>query len=452
LSSHTDSARRPSRPRAGLWLIALALILAGTPAAAHARSIKLWPLFEYEHDEAAGTRSVKALGPLIEYRSDPDYYRLMLRPVLSIRQARGVHDDEVRVLYPLLTSRWAPIEQSTTALGGLLKYTTNTTEDGRALTLQRFRAFPFYFYDWDVPRGGRVSLVPFYADLEDFAGFERVEMLGFPLYLRLRQPLVDRQYLPFPFIGRVGGELGSGHRVWPLYGRKTLGETDDSGFVLWPFYVWETRTSQGESERRFMSFPFYSRVSGPRRESTAFGTIFYVHTLDRTAEQESWGFPWPLWVYQKSTTTDERLTFRLFPFYQARRQGQLEARFVAWPLYRERHFSDDQHTYERRDALLVLARDERWADLESGTSGSLRTVFPFYRNEVDGDWEDGNVLALLDAVLPRNDAVRMLYAPLWAAYAWNGPVEDPRWSAGWGAVTHGPRGTVYPWHWGRDQP
>lgn len=420
-----------------------ATLLSAPPATA--RTLKLWPLFEYQSDAAAGTRSVKLLGPLLEYQSDPHYLRLAIRPLLSIRQARVGHDDEVRILYPLMTSRWGEEEQTTTAAGGLFRYRTATSAGGKTLTRQHFRAFPFYFYDWEPAGGTDASLVPFYADLESFLGFERVQMIAFPGYLRLRQPLVDRRYLLFPFFGTVGGPLGSGYRVWPLYGRKTFGATYDSGFVLWPFYVWETRTERGESEERLVSFPFYSRVRGPARASTAYGTIFYVHTFDRAAAEESWGFPWPLWVYEKSTATDERMTLRLFPFYQSRRQGQLDARFVAWPLWRERRFSDDGVRYTRTDGLLVLYRDEERTNVARGTTTRLRTLFPAYRDERDDDVAQGGAPALLDAILPQNLAVRELYAPLWQVYAWDGPVQAPRWSVAWGALTHAHDTTTYPW-------
>jgi len=429
--------------RAGLWLIALTLVLAAVPAVAHAGVLKLWPLFEYEHDEAAGTRTVKVLGPLIEYRSDPEYYRLMLRPVLSIRQARGIHDDEVRILYPLLTSRWAPVEQSTTALGGLVKYSTATTEDGRALTRQRLRALPFYFYDWDVERGSRVSLVPLYADLENLFGFERVEMLAFPAYLRLRQPRVDRRYLPFPFIGTVGGELGSGHSIWPFYGRTTLDATADSGFVLWPFYIWESRTGEDGSERRFTSFPFYSRVSGPRRESTAYG-IVWVHTIDRAAEQESWGFPWPLWMYERTAT--ERRLLRLWPLYENSRQRPLDS--LSLPtLYRYRTFSDAGFEWSRGDGLFFVFRNEHSTNRSLRTERHVEGVLPIYRAVRVDAREEGGAPALLDGIWPENEAVRSLFAPLWQAYAWDGPIGAPRWSVAWNAVTHDATGTHGPWRW-----
>ena len=45
--------------------------------------------------------------------------------------------------------------------------------------------------------------------------------------------------------------------------------------------------------------------------------------------------------------------------------------------------------------------------------------------------------ALFDALFPRNLAIRELYAPLWQVYAWDGSVEEPRWSVAWSTAMAG---------------
>ncbi len=95
--------------------------------AAAARQWKLWPLFDYTSNDETGTRNLKVLGPLIEYDSDPQYRTVAVRPLFSVRQARVGRDDEVRVLYPLITARWKPEEQTTRSLFGVLTYRTTTS-------------------------------------------------------------------------------------------------------------------------------------------------------------------------------------------------------------------------------------------------------------------------------------------------------------------------------------
>jgi hypothetical protein len=269
-------------------------------------------------------------------------------------------------------------------------------------------------------------------------------MLAFPAYLRLRQPFVDRQYLPFPFVGTVGGELGSGHSVWPFYGRTTIGTTTDSGFVLWPLYMWESRHDESGSEERFTSFPFYSRVSGPRRERTAYGTIVWVHAIDRDAEQESWAFPWPLWMYERSAT--QRHLLRLWPLYENSRQRPPDS-FSLPALYRYRTFGDAGFEWSRGDGLFFVFRNEHSMNRGQKTERHIEGVLPIYGAVRDEAYEQGGAPALLDGIWPENDAVRSLFAPLWQAYAWEGPLGEPRWSIAWDAVTHDATGTHGPWRW-----
>jgi hypothetical protein len=37
-------------------------------------------------------------------------------------------------------------------------------------------------------------------------------------------------------------------------------------------------------------------------------------------------------------------------------------------------------------------------------------------------------------------------------YAWEGPVDAPRWSVAWGAITHENDTTTYPWRWDPREP
>jgi hypothetical protein len=162
------------------------------------RHIDLWPWFSYEADPATQTTRLRILGPLLEYKSAPDRVLLAFRPLISIDQARVGHDDEVQVLYPLLTSRWQSDEQETTGLGGVVRYRTRTSHDGRTLEAQHARLLPIYFYDWERPASyGRLSVVPIYADLEDTFGYEQLELVMFPAYLRLRKPEGERRYYLF---------------------------------------------------------------------------------------------------------------------------------------------------------------------------------------------------------------------------------------------------------------
>ncbi len=449
------------RPAARLVALLAALLTLGAPALAatllgaaraEARELKLWPLFDYRSDAATGTQRLRILGPILEYASDPRYRTFAFRPLLSVRQARVGHDDEVNLLYPFLTSRWQNEEQTTTSFGGLLSYRTTTSTDGRTLISQRFRALPVYFYDWDGEHGGRASLIPVYADLDDVAGFSRVQMVAFPAYLRVMQPEYDRRFWLYPFFSQVSGPRGSGFGVWPAYGRMRVEGSYEGGYAAWPFYVWDARTRDGETERRFTSFPFYATVAGPHRQSVAYGTLLYVHTRDERADLESTGFPWPLWESERRMSSGERVATRLLPFYEARHEGPLETRRIAWPLYTEQRYDDGVRAYRRVDGMLVLLHDETDTETATGKTSHVFALFPGVVDSGDGTWDRGGSPALLDALAPHDRAVRTLYSPLWNAYAWDGTLERPRISMGWGAVEREGAATTYPWRFDPPDP
>lgn len=181
------------------------------------RSVNLWPLFTYESDPASHTKHVQIFGPLIEYRADAERQAIFVRPFVSIDQSRIGHDDHVSILGPVLTSHWGQTEQETKGLGGLFTYRTRTSADGRTLEMQNARLLPVYFYEWDQRESaGKVSVLPVYADLDDFLGYEHVDVVAFPAYVHVKKgPTLDRSYYPYPIISRDGPE-GSGYRLWPF--------------------------------------------------------------------------------------------------------------------------------------------------------------------------------------------------------------------------------------------
>ncbi|HEY2385481.1 MAG TPA: hypothetical protein VGK30_00850 [Candidatus Binatia bacterium] len=433
-------------------LLVLAAVLLAAPRL-DARELKLWPFFDYQSDPESGSRRLRILGPILEYASDPVYRTFAFRPLFSVRQARVGHDDEVNLLYPFLTSRWQNEEQTTKSFGGLLSYRTTTSTDGKTLISQRFRALPLYFYDWDGPRGARASLVPLYADLEDVAGYSRVQMVAFPGYLRLVRPEYQRRYWLYPFFDQVSGPHADGFGVWPAYGRMHVEGRYDGGYTAWPFYVWDAHTRDGETERRFTSFPFYSTVEGPHRQSVAYGGVLYVHSRDERTDLESTAFPWPLWESERRMSTGEQVTTRLLPFYEWRQEGALETRRVAWPLFTEHRYDDGVRAYRRIDGFVILVHDEHDTDVATGKTSHVFALFPGVVDVGDGSWDRGNAPALADAMVPEDRVVRRLYAPLWSAYAWDGSLAEPRVSMGWGAVEREGTQTTGPWRFDPgDQP
>jgi len=429
-------------------VFAVTLILAGAPpcrAAAH--GFKLWPLIDYRNDPDTGEKHLHLLGPLFSYDADRDGWSWALRPLLYRKHTSEPVPDMLAVLYPLSVMRWSAGETNFRLLG-LFSYQSRTPAKEREWE-RRLTIFPLLFYRYSKAEGRSLSLLPFYANLDDFFGYDHIRMVLFPGYLRLEKGLVERTWAPFPFVSWTGGLLGRGWRLWPVYGWEDVGESSRMRYVLWPLYVhaqrWPTRPERKDT---LVLAPFYARIDSPHQHSRAYLGPFLTHTVDTKEQTETWGFPWPFWMSQRRLDTGARQSLRLAPFYQDRQQGDLHSRFYLWPVYRARDQETDAYRYSRRDLFLVLGRDIEEVNTDAHRHRQLQTLFPLFRRRVTNERDDFSTLALLDALVPTNETVADVYGPLWQLYRREDTAgELSRWSLLWNLVSSDGIRVRYPIDW-----
>ncbi len=417
-------------------------------ASAPALDIKLWPLIDYRRD-SSGQRRLDLLGPLFSYTSGPDAAQLVVRPLFAFTRGRA-SERRLSILYPLFVSRWGPEDREYRLLE-LVSYRTGQPRQPDQSD-RRFTIFPIVFYRHSRALGTQLSVLPFYADLRDFLGYERVQMVLFPLYLRLQKPLVERTWMPFPFVSWSGGTLGRGVRVFPFYGWDQEGESERSEYVMWPFYVSRERHfTRADRERHLILYPFYSSIDSPTQQSRSYAFPFFLpflsHTIDRTQRRETWGYPWPAWLTQRNLDTGERTALRLAPFYEDTHFGDRHAHFILWPAYRWSTQESDSYRYDRSDSFWVLYRNTEEVQPGYHRHRRLHTLFPLYRaSEEDADTECSTP-ALLDALMPSNATIQQLYAPLWQLYSAQREDDGPRrWTLLWGLISSDGTGVRYPVH------
>jgi len=433
---------------------ALALALHAKPSAA--TDVKLWPLFRYVRDDAAGVLRWSMFGPLIEFTRTPEARDLRIRPLISLHQRRGpVHDDSAQILYPLASSRWEESYQSFRFLLWTYRTRPRPGAEGAggappppAEWTSRLTLLPFVFYRHSPERGTSLSLFPFWLDVDNVLGYQHVRAVMFPAYLRLTEPGVERRYYPFPFFSRVGGALGSGVRVWPFYGRTEIRGTDRTRYVLWPFAIRSDRLVPGQGwERQRLYLPAYATIDGAGRDTRAYGLFGYVHTVDTRRGVESTASPWPFVVRERDLGDTEYRVWRVFPVYGRSEGRGITSRFYAWPLYRTKTQDDEGFHYRRRDVGLVLWRRQRVTSEQSGRDEDLMTLFPLLRMERRGDRRFGQAPSLADSLLPKNRGVLDLWAPLYGLFRWDTrPDGALDWNAAWGLLAREDRRLVGPWH------
>ncbi len=423
------------------WAALCVLVLASAPCAS-ATEVKLWPLFEVKTQAPDSPARFRLLGPLFDLTTRADAKSAALRP-LALYRSEAVErgwNRRLWLLYPLASAADAPDRTDMSLLGGLASYRSGPT-------WVKARLFPIFFFDWSREKGVDLSILPFYGRFHNQLGFQRIDVVLFPLYLRLTKGLWHRSFYLFPFFGTTGGPGASGFRVWPLYGRRTLGAYHHSGFIAWPFYIWQREERAGIREDRRILFPLLASIESENLSSRAYGISLFTHTLDRKLARETFGFPWPLSVYEQEDGSGATATLRIFPFYQKRVSPSGVSRFIGWPLFREKWEDGRGYHYRRTDLLLLLFRKEKEEREEGSGERSLFTLFPFYRRVTDGGYSSAGAPALLDSLLPANQVALDLYAPLWQLWAHERHERGGSWTLLWDAVSSEGGRIEYPWRW-----
>lgn len=443
---------RGAAARSWLALAVLAVALAPRPAAATV-DVKLWPLFRYASDDTRQEVRWSALGPLLAFTGTRDTRDFRIRPLLWLRQRRGVErDDRTDVLYPLASSRWEAHHLRLRVL--LLSYgwTSHSGAPGAEVAeTGHFTLFPFIFYRRSPEHGTHLSVLPFYLDQPDFLGYERAQAFLFPAYLRLAEPRVERRFYAFPFVSVLGGADGRGFQVWPFYGDKEIVGREHTRYVLWPFHIRSTTLVPGYGwEERRIDFPVYAAIDGPVRQSRGWGIGAHLHSIDYRRGTESVSTPWPLVVRERLLGDTAWRTWRLAPFYGRTDRDGISSRFYAWPAYRRKTQDVDEFHYQRRDVGLVLWRQVRLTNETSGRAEELLTLFPVLRATRENGRAAGQVPALLDSLLPRNPGVLALWAPLYGLLRWDTRPDGSRdWNLLWGLLAREHGQLIGPWHFAR---
>src|SRR5262249_28517877 len=321
----TGTQRLASRTGARVTA-ALLFFLAGRSS--HAFELRLWPLAEIErHGEETRARF---LGPLIEWQRAGDERFFAIRPLFAVSRSAGA-TSRGELLYPLASWKQSADETSVRFLG-LGSYLRRDSPQAERPYTRELTIFPFVFYHSAPAVGASLSLIPLYANLENFFGYERVQMLLFPLFLKLYEPLYERTWLPFPFFSRVGGRAGAGLRLWPLWGHTVLGADYESRYVGWPFYIRAVaHPGRADQVTTRIACPFFASIDGPPIHSRSYAFLvtlpLYTKTVDLESDPETTGFPWPFWTVERDRKTGERLTLRIPPLYQDRRSATMESVF-----------------------------------------------------------------------------------------------------------------------------
>ena len=410
-----------------LVLLGLSLAVVAVPQVAKTESLPAGPLFdEFDLTLTLGHRK-EAVGPFY-YTEEQETRRIWaVPPLLSYTRDPATESKEFHFLYPVLTCvsygeqyRWQFFQ--------LLNIAGGPTQ--QESTKDRFTLFPFYFQQRSAdPSQNYTALFPLYGHLRNHFFRDKVFFVMWPLYSQTqKKDVVTDNYL-VPFFSLRHGDGLHGWQFWPLVGNeqkdvttqtnglndvKTIGG-HDSFFALWPFFF-NHRNGIGtpNPEWQQASFPAYSLLRSPQRNSTTVIWPFFNYVDDREKKYHEWDAPWPLVVFARG---EGKTTTRVWPFFSQAHNDKLESSFYLWPIYKYSGVHSAPLDSHQTRIGFFLYSDLTEQNTDTGKFRRRVNCWPCYSYHHDFN---GNtrlqVLAFLEPFLPASKSVERDYSPLWSVW------------------------------------
>lgn len=390
LGNRRTSAFGPCAPRGlGLTVTLCALFLAcGTllgSCASFDQEIYLAP-FASRYSRAGGGTESELVAGAIRFRHDSPRGALThwaLRPLVSeYRKPNG--DSLTRFLVPLGTIRHAG-EEHVNQLLPIWRYQSELEANGTRAW--KFLALPGIF--WSQDSSGRVvrAVFPFGGVIENFATFDRIVFVLFPLYMHTEREGRHSTNWLFPLFNRTTGAGGTSGRVFPLFGHNRYAGRYDRWFFLWPFFHFQRNDLAKPESARETNWLFWPLVGHTQRGSYDAWTWlwpFFGYARDTETGFWAWDGPWPFVRVHgggRHPPSEERVRF--WPFFSRYKGDGLEKRNYLWPIVQ---VSSEDYPDRIRNAQYVLPVWQRWDEVAAdGREEHWAKAWPVYQEHRDPD-------------------------------------------------------------------
>ncbi len=401
----------------GLMLVAAGML---APCAARAIRFDFAPAAEALAPPVDKEKSdVRALGPLIERRISVDgsaVQSALPRPLWTRYEVPGkklIYND---FLWPLAFSRSRP--------DGDYQYVVlflHSSEPG--LDNKRMWLLPILFYGHQAPRNkAYFALFPVGGRMGDWLGFDTVDFVLFPIWVRSRKSDMETTTWLWPIFSHTKGERVEKRRVFPFYG-MTQDAREKRSFYVWPFGygIDQFKDAKGREGHGWFVLPFY----GQYKRTDADGKVLH----------SAWTCLWPFFSGESGPERDR--LYAPWPFYRhdtgdapEYAGGEKIDKLNLWPVY-------GRETKEKRRSGYTLWPFWQWGEAESeDMTKSFTTLVPFWWSassrkgeaelmafrELWPLWrlerEDGRSRASVLSLWPqrRAECIQRNYAPLWTLY------------------------------------
>lgn len=391
-----------SRGRNALSARALLVSVAATLASAcasFANDVHLSPLFSSLSTAGGGVEVEALAGAVVVHRPSPaaDIDHWHLRPLWcryigggGAEHVRSTHDPVAgesydHFLVPLGDRHVRPDERVTRLLP-VFRFKTDRDANGNP----RWQLLALPGILWSHDSTGRIvrAVFPFGGVIENFATYDRIDFVLFPLFLRtVRGERVSYHFL-FPIINYVDDDRTDKQsgRIWPLVGAKHQGGYDRY-FWLWPFFHYHhdgIHAPAQKQRRRWMFWPFVGHQWGGTYSAWSVLWPFFGYARDTGSGFWAWDGPWPLVRFQRpGTSKDVAYRSRVWPFYSYFEGDGLISRWILWPFFNQR--SERYRDGSRRgENLIPFWQSWERFDLTGNNTGSWRKLWPLYQRFEDG--------------------------------------------------------------------
>lgn len=381
--SRNATGARGGRSGLRAFLLSCVAWLAG--CASFDEEVYLAPAYSRYSRAGGGTES-EALAGAVRLRNASPRGALThwaLRPLVSeYREPNG--DSLTRFLVPLGTISHAGDEHVNQLLP-VWRYQSGLDANGQPVW--KFLSLPGIFWSHDA--SGRVvrAFFPFGGVIENFATFDRITFVLFPLYLRTeREGRVSTNWL-FPFFNRTTGTGGTSGRIWPLFGHNSFEGQYDRWFFLWPFFHWQHNDlakPPNARERRWMFWPLIGHTAKGTYDAWTFLWPFFGYARDTETGFWAWDGPWPfVRIHGGGRHPPSEKRVRFWPFYSHYVGDGLDKYNYLWPIVQT---SVENYPDRIRRAAYVLPLWQRWRETTvDGHESSWEKLWPLYQNYVGRD-------------------------------------------------------------------
>ena len=368
------------------------------------------------------------LGPFIETyqpKADGDGFIAFLRPVFSIYANEEGRQRGWDFLWPLAGQRTGPTENQVY----FWPFFSRETIDGRQKLKNRYGMFPFLCHGTRADGSPYTVFFPIAGELPDFIGYDEVDFVHFPLWVRFTKGKTVSNDFLWPVFSRTKGPMVRKWRIWPLYGQADT-VVGSQHFLLWPFIHYgneKPAPMTGKTASNWFVFPLAGHRSVRNAAGKPIGDswtilwpFFSGESLDDPRGGSLHRLRCPMPFYSRISDTrmaSAREKTTIWPLWGSDVSHDAAAHFALWPLYLDNQTMVGDSTDSSR-RLLIFWRDRVRYSAKATVSERSGQLWPLisWKNRLDAHTCEFSLLSPSlggpnpPAVLERN------WSPLWTLY------------------------------------